>query len=121
MVRHRGETGCGAQGLAVKTGPCRRSAKLLEIKDVGHAVGEDWRVKMRTPMGGPLTDIVFLYGNSVQKSRGKNRVGVGAKKKLIVSRQPILVNLKSNTMKNTLQNYGFFLSLQIFARKKTVF
>ncbi len=28
------------------------------------------------------------------------------KKKLIVSRQPILVNLKSNTMKNTMQNYS---------------
>ena len=29
-----------------------------------------------------------------------------AQKKLIVSRQPILVNLKSNTMKNTMQNYS---------------
>ena len=30
--------------------------------------------------------------------------GIGIKK-LIVSRQPILINLKSNTMKNTLQRY----------------
>ncbi len=34
-------------------------------------------------------------------------------KKLIVSRQPIFVNLKSNTMKNTLQRYDI---LQLFAR-----
>ena len=31
------------------------------------------------------------------------RFRVGTKKKLIVSRQPIFVNLKSNTMKNTVQ------------------
>ena len=35
-----------------------------------------------------------------------------AKKKLIVSRQPILINLKSNTMKNTQQIYNGFLKLQ---------
>ena len=33
-------------------------------------------------------------------------------KKLIVSRQPILINLKSNTMKNTQQIYNGFLKLQ---------
>ena len=37
------------------------------------------------------------------------------KKKLIVSRQPIFVNLNSNTMKNTVQRYGFFLICQEFA------
>ena len=37
------------------------------------------------------------------------------KKKLIVSRQPIFVNLNSNTMKNTVQRYGFFLTCQEFA------
>lgn len=33
---------------------------------------------------------------------------VGVYKKKIAYRQPIFVDLTSNTMKNTLQNYGFF-------------
>ena len=35
------------------------------------------------------------------------------KKKAIYPRQPIFVNLKSNTMKNTLQRYGLPGDLQI--------
>ena len=35
----------------------------------------------------------------------QNDAWIRDKKKLIVSRQPILINLKSNTMKNTLQRY----------------
>ena len=31
------------------------------------------------------------------------------KKKLIVSRQSTFINLKSNTMKNTIQNYKFYV------------
>ena len=37
---------------------------------------------------------------------------VGIKKRLTVSRLPILINLKSNTMKNTLQRYIGFYKLQ---------
>ena len=37
---------------------------------------------------------------------------VGVKKRLTVSRLPILINLKSNTMKNTLQRYIGFYKLQ---------
>gem|GEM_PF-6687146 len=36
------------------------------------------------------------------------------KKKLIVSRQPISMNLKSNTMKNTLQSYDFLIKKRVF-------
>ena len=36
------------------------------------------------------------------------------KKKLIVSRQPISMNLKSNTMKNTLQSYVFLIKKRVF-------
>ena len=40
------------------------------------------------------------------------------KKKAIYPRQPIFfVNLKSNTMKNTLQRYGLSAYLQIFKAK----
>ena len=39
------------------------------------------------------------------------------KKKAIYPRQPIFVNLKSNTMKNTVQRYGLFGHLQIFRPK----
>ena len=41
------------------------------------------------------------------------------KKELIVSRQPILVNLKSNTMKNTLQIYALLQNLQTFLQQKS--
>ena len=34
---------------------------------------------------------------------------------------PTFVNLKSNTMKNTVQRYGFFGYLQIFRLEKYVF
>ncbi len=37
--------------------------------------------------------------------------GVGAKK-MVVSQQPIFVNLKSNTMKNTVQMHSFKFNLQ---------
>ncbi|KAB6086673.1 hypothetical protein GA380_08910 [Bacteroides xylanisolvens] len=40
------------------------------------------------------------------------------KKKAIYPRQPIFVNLKSNTMKNTVQRYGLFGYLQIFRAKQ---
>ena len=43
-----------------------------------------------------------------------------AQKKLIVSRQPILVNLKSNTMKNTMQIYGSFLFSQNISKKFSI-
>ncbi len=33
-------------------------------------------------------------------------------KKLVISRQPTLINLKSNTMKNTMQSYERFLKPQ---------
>lgn len=41
------------------------------------------------------------------------------KKKLIVSRQPIFTNLKSNTMK-TLQKYDFIFNGQIFIEKNVL-
>ena len=34
---------------------------------------------------------------------------------------PTFVNLKSNTMKNTLQRYGHLLNLQIIQRKRYVY
>lgn len=40
-------------------------------------------------------------------------------KKLIVSRQPIFTNLKSNTMK-TLQKYDFIFNGQIFIEKNVL-
>ena len=44
------------------------------------------------------------------------------KKLKAVSRQPLtnFVNLKSNTMKNTLQRYGLLINLQIIQLKKYV-
>ena len=45
-------------------------------------------------------------------------VDIQTKKKAIYPRQPIFfVNLKSNTMKNTLQRYGLSAYLQIFKAK----
>ncbi len=40
------------------------------------------------------------------------------KKKRLSSRQPIFVNLKSNTMKNTLQMYEYYLYMQYYYSTK---
>ena len=39
------------------------------------------------------------------------------KKKLIVSRQSTFINLKSNTMKNTIQNYKFYVIQHNFSAR----
>ena len=61
-------------------------------------------------------------GQQVNESTRRNLdwglecVGVGIKKRLTVSRLPILINLKSNTMKNTLQRYiGFYKQQEVDA------
>ena len=58
---------------------------------------------------------VIIYRAPFLWYLGRKRGCDRCKKKLIVSRQPIFVNLNSNTMKNTVQRYGFFLTCQEFA------
>ena len=61
---------------------------------------EPLRVKLLTLL---CVDVRMPIGPKWVKKSPRMRVAVGAKKKLIVSRQPIFVNLNSNTMKNTVQ------------------
>ena len=44
----------------------------------------------------------------------------GVKKEKVVSRQPIFINLKSNTMKNTLQMYDIFESVTSDSTEKSI-
>lgn len=39
---------------------------------------------------------------------------------MVVSRQPILINLKFNTMKNTMQSYALYVIQHNFFEKKTM-
>ena len=56
---------------------------------------------------------VFIHRTAFNLDWGLECVWeVGKKKRLTVSRLPILINLKSNTMKNTLQRYIGFYKLQ---------
>ena len=71
----------------------------------------DWR-KMFCQLGN------FLPAFPVSQEEAKAWGGVyGHKKRAPLS--PTFVNLKSNTMKNTLQRYAFFSDLQIIDRKST--
>ena len=66
----------------------------------------------------------FLKNWKVKRKGENGRVGVYAylqKKEGLSSRQPnLLLNLKSNTMKNTVQRYCFFLYPPNFMLKKYV-
>ena len=61
-------------------------------------------------LGGQHRAYHCHLADSIRNSRDK--------KKAIYPRQPIFVNLKSNTMKNTIQRYGLFGYLQIFEAKQ---
>ena len=52
-----------------------------------------------------ITDAEIQYASIDDINKKLSSAFGKAQKKLIVSRQPILINLKSNTMKNTLQRY----------------
>ena len=52
----------------------------------------------------------------INENEGWNRY----KKKLIVSRQSTFINLKSNTMKNTIQRYNFYVIKHNYKARKTI-
>ena len=70
----------------------------------------DWLRFMHTPNDYRVSPYHCHLADSIRNSRDK--------KKAIYPRQPIFVNLKSNTMKNTVQRYGLFGYLQIFRAKQ---
>ena len=65
--------------------------------------------------------VLFAFFGYKRKSRRNfagGQDGYGHKKRAPLS--PTFVNLKSNTMKNTMQRYGFWGNLQIIQGKKYV-
>ena len=60
-----------------------------------------------------------MYLKQDYDAERKRYEGNGIKKEKVVSRQPIFINLKSNTMKNTLQMYDIFESCTKDSAKKS--
>jgi hypothetical protein len=72
----------------------------------------------RTP--GAFEKERVIIDKERDKTKPKKTKGAVRAKKKEYRCTPTFVNLKSNTMKNTVQRYGLFGSLQIIGHKKDV-
>ena len=101
-------------GDASRVGKMRRKKRKKEKKDTSHAPTNNGRAKN-------LSEQIILRGGTCVFQASRNGASWHRDKKNGIPLYPNLVNLKSNTMKNTMQRYGLFRKMQALTPQKYIY